>query len=75
MSNKPPSLQTTISLDELKALIHDAVRDALLEMLGEDMTSEPNFAPEIAQRLRQYQNQKPNGIPIEDVISELGLDV
>jgi hypothetical protein len=75
MSNKSPLLQTTISLDELKALIHDAVRDALLEMLGEDMTSEPNFAPEIAERLRRYQSQKPDGIPIDDVISELGLDV
>lgn len=75
MSNKPPSLQTTISLDELKALIHDAVRDALLEILGEDMASEPNFAPEIAERLRKYQSQKPDGIPIDDVISELGLDV
>ena len=75
MSDKIPSLQTTISLDELKAMIHDAVRDALLEMLGEDMTSEPNFAPEIAERLRNYQQVKPRGIPIDDVVSELGLDV
>jgi hypothetical protein len=75
MSNKSPLLQTTISIDELKALIHEAVRDALLEMLGEDMTSEPNFAPEIAERLRKYQSQKPDGIPIDDVINELGLDV
>jgi hypothetical protein len=75
MSDKIPSLQTTISLDELKAMIHDAVRDALLEMLGEDMTSEPNFAPEIAERLRKYQQMKPHGISIDDVVNELGLDV
>jgi len=74
MANDPPSMQTTLSVDELKALIHDAVRDALLEMLGEDMASEPNFAPEIAERLRKYQSEKPVGIPIDDVISELGLD-
>lgn len=75
MSDKIPSLQTTISLDELKAMIHDAVRDALLEMLGEDMNSEPNFAPEIADRLRKYQQMKPRGIPIDDIVKELGLDV
>ena len=74
MNNKPPSLQTTISLDELKALIHDAVRDVLLEILGDDLDSEPNFAPEIAERLRNYQSQQPEGISIDAVVSELGLD-
>jgi hypothetical protein len=75
MTDPSPSVQTTISLDELKILIHDAVRDVLIEMLGEDVRSEPNFAPEIAERLRKYQSQKPTGIPLDDVVSELGLDV
>ena len=74
MANHPPSIQTTLSLDELRALIHDAVRDVLQEMLGEDMASEPNFVPEIAERLRKYQKQKPVGLSIDDVVNELGLD-
>ena len=68
------SVQTTMSIDELKQLIREAVRETLLEMLGEDMNIEPNFAPEIADRLRKYQHEKPVGISIDDVVSELGLD-
>ncbi len=68
------SIQTTMSIDELKALIREAVRDTLIEMLGEDMNSEPKFTPDIAERLRSYQQQKPVGLSIDDVVSELGLD-
>lgn len=72
--NGETTVQITLSSDELKTLIHDAVRDALLEVLGEDMNSEPNFAPEIAERLRRYREQKPTRISIDDVVKELGLD-
>jgi hypothetical protein len=72
MSDKP--IQITLSTDELKALIHEAVRDALLEILGEDLNSEPGFTPEIAERLKTYRQQKPPTLSIEDVVRELGLD-
>jgi hypothetical protein len=72
MSDK--SVQITLSTDELKALIQEAVRDALLELLGEDLNSEPRFTPEIAERLKTYRQQKPSSLPIDDVVRELGLD-
>lgn len=73
MTNQP-DVQITLSLDELKDLIHEAVKDALLEVLGEDHNTEPRSTPEIAERLQRYHTQKPAGIPIDDVAKELGLD-
>lgn len=69
-----PNAQITLTADELKTLVHDAVRDALLEVLGEDMSTEPNFAPEIAERLRKYRIEKPERLSIDDVVKDLGLD-
>lgn len=74
MTKQAENVQISIGRDELKSLIQETVRDVLLDMFGEDMNSEPNFAPEIAERLRKYQHEKPTGIPIDDVIKELGLD-
>ncbi len=60
MSDSSPSMQVvTLSVEELKALIHDAVREALAEYLGEDFHSEPRFAPEVAARLEQYKTHPP----------------
>ena len=59
---------------ELKTLVHDAVRDALLEVFGEDMSTEPNFAPEIAERLHRYRTEKPRTIPAGEAGKELGFD-
>jgi hypothetical protein len=69
------SVQITLTPDELKLLIHDAVRDALLEVLGEDMNTEPNFVPEIAERLRRYRTEKSKTIPANEVAKELGFNV
>lgn len=74
MSDKQPAIQVNISVDELKALIQEAVHDALLDVLGEDLNSEPRFAPEIAERLRKYRAEAPARIPIDEVVKELGLD-
>lgn len=74
MSDKQPDVQVNISLDELKALIQEAVHDALLEILGEDMKSEPSFSPDIAERLKRYKTEKPTRIPIDKAVKELGLD-
>lgn len=67
-------VQITLSLDEFKDLIHEAVKDVLLEVLGEDQNTEPCFTSEIAERLQRYRTQKPAGIPIDDVAKELHLD-
>jgi len=73
MSNQS-NIQITLTPEELKTLVHDAVRDALIEVLGEDLSSEPNFAPEIAERLRKYRIEKPERLSIDDVVKDLGLD-
>lgn len=74
MSDEPNVVQVNISLDELKALIQEAVHDALLDVLGEDLSSEPRFAPEIAERLRKYKAEGPTRISIDEAVKELGLD-
>jgi len=74
MSQQPPVVQVNISIDELRVLIREAVHDALLEMLGEDMNSEPNFAPEIAERLQRYKTEKPAHVSIDEAVKELGVD-
>jgi len=74
MTKQTENLQITIGRDELKALIQEAVRETLIDMFGEDLNSEPNFVPEVTERLRKYQREKPAGIPIDDVVKELGLD-
>ncbi len=66
--------QITLTPDELKTLVYDAVRDALVEFLGEDMSTEPNFAPEIAERLRKYRVEKPERLSIDDVVKDLGFN-
>lgn len=74
MMTDQQNVQITLTPDELKTLVHDAVRDALLEVLGEDMSTEPNFVPEIAERLRRYRAEKPERLSIDDVVKDLGLD-
>lgn len=67
-------VQIMLTSDELKTLFHDAVRDSLLEVLGEDMSTEPNFAPEIAERLHRYRAEKPERLSVDDVVKDLGLE-
>jgi hypothetical protein len=74
MSDKQTSIQVNITVDELKALIQEAVHDALLDVLGEDLNSEPRFAPEIVERLRKYRSEGSTRIPIDEAVKELGLD-
>lgn len=54
MNDQTRSVQITLTREELKSLIHEAVRESLLEVIGEDAKSEPDFAPEIAERLQRY---------------------
>jgi len=46
--------QITLSAEELKQLIHVAVRDALIEVLGDDFSPEPRFTTQIQERLTRY---------------------
>ncbi len=74
MNKESRSIQVNMSLDEFKSMIRESVREVFLELVGEDTSSEPNFTVAIADRLRNYQREKPVGIPVDDVVKELGLD-
>lgn len=66
--------QITLSAEELKQLVQSAVRDALIEVLGDDFAPEPSFRADLRERLLRYQQTPPDVISAEDVMKELGLD-
>lgn len=68
------TIQLTITLDQLKTLIREAVQEALLDLSVNDLSSEPNFAPEIAERLERYKHERPKTVSVDEVVKELGLD-
>lgn len=65
------TIQLTITLDQLKTLIREAVQEALLDLTENDLSSEPNFAPAIAERLEQYKRERPKTISVDEVIRSL----
>lgn len=66
--------QITLTTEELKQLVQAAVRDALIEVLGEDFNPEPNFRADIRERLIHYQQNPPETLSVDEVVKELGLD-
>jgi hypothetical protein len=62
---------------ELRALIREVLIEVLEEVGGQP--SDPDeglaFRPEIAERLRVFLRDKPQGEPVEDIARELGLNV
>jgi hypothetical protein len=68
--------QVTLDMDELRSLVREMVLEILAELAADtDSDAGLEFKPEIADYLRSYMKDRPDGIPIEDVIRELGLDV
>ena len=68
--------KTTISREELRELVRELVQEVLWEY--EQQLPDPDegleFRPEVAERLRRYLKEKPEGRPLDDVIQEMGLD-
>jgi len=64
-----------LTIDELKALIRETVRETILEIEQEgiDPDEGAQFKPEIAERLRNYLKDCPKGRPAADVYKELGI--
>lgn len=60
---------------ELKEFIIETVREALKQLVDPDALLDPPLSEEIKERLCRYQIEKPRGIPVEQVIKELGLDL
>lgn len=70
MTDKVKNTVADLTIDELKALI----REILREMVDPDALLDPPLSPEFAERLRRYQQEKPKGIPVDEVVKRLGLD-
>lgn len=63
-----------LTVSELRDLIRDTVWDVLLEFAEEaDPDAGLEFKPEIAERLRAFLTTRPEGRPLEDIVSEMGL--
>jgi hypothetical protein len=60
-----------INREELKAIIREAVQEAMREFRDDD----GNLSPEIVERLLGYKAERPRLIPAEEVARELELDV
>jgi hypothetical protein len=56
--------------------VREAVREALSEFTEGDDDPDVGleFKPEIAERLRAFGRERPQGQPLDDVVRELGLD-
>lgn len=39
--------------------------------MDDDLSSEPNFAPEIAERLERYKRERPNTVSADEVMLEI----
>ncbi len=69
-----------LTVGELKTLIREIVEEVIqdavfqLEQQLPDPDEGLEFKPEIAERLQKFIQEKPRGIPAEQVMKELGLD-
>jgi len=61
----------TLTRAELKALIREAVQEAIREFRDDD----GKLSPEFVERLLRYKTERPRLIPAAEVARELGLDV
>ena len=74
---------TDLTVDELRALIREemqelvreAVREALVDLAGDDVDPDAGleFKPEIAARLRAFQQGKMQGRLLDDVVREMSF--
>lgn len=71
---------TELTVGDLKALIREIVEDVVQQAVFELEQQLPDpdegleFKPEIAERMQRYLEEKPHGIPAEQVMKELGLE-
>jgi hypothetical protein len=61
-----------MTVAELREIIRETVREALLEMVDPDAGLE--FKPEIAEYLEWFRSERPHGTPIEEAFADIGID-
>jgi hypothetical protein len=68
--------QVAVDMDGLHALVGEVVREVLAELSDDtDPDAGLEFKPEVAEYLRRFLGERPEGISVENVIRELGLNV
>lgn len=66
---------TDLTVNELRALIKQTVREALDEFIAQaDPDADLTFRPEVAEYLRHFLREAPQGTNLTDVVRELGFD-
>lgn len=68
-----------LTVDELRALIRQTVRETLTELLAEvdehgDSEDELALHPNVATELRALLGARPAGRPLDDIARDIGLD-
>ena len=70
------SNQTTVDMNSLRNLVREVVYEVLTEIADDvDPDAGLEFKPDVAEYLKNYIEERPEGLSIEDVIQELDLDV
>jgi hypothetical protein len=61
--------------EEIRALIRETVHEVLEEIV-EDESADDNlkFRPDVAEQLHAFLRDQPDGEPVDDILSELGLN-
>ena len=64
-----------MTIDDLRQLIREVLHEVLEEFSREaDPDAGLSFRPEVAESLRDFLREKPQGTPLAEVKRELGLD-
>ncbi len=65
----------TLMREEMRALVRETVHEVLEELTEEDDSDDKlKLRPEIAEQLRTFLHEQPDGESVDDILSELGLD-
>lgn len=61
--------------EEMRTLVRETVHEVLEELTQDDNTDDNlKLRPEVAEQLRTFLREQPDGEPVDDILSELGLD-
>jgi hypothetical protein len=70
------SNQTAVDMNSLRNLVREVVYEVLTEIADDrDPDAGLTFKPEVAEYLRSYIEDHPEGTSIDEIIQELDLDV
>ena len=64
-----------MTVDEFRSLIQETVWEVLLAFADEaDPDEGKEFRPEVAERLRAFLKERPEGRPLEDIERQMGVE-